>query len=105
MAKKKTKVKVFDSLRESLQDALAFERGENVDLRVTEVPPRPERFRPRQIREIRQALNASQALFATYLNVSTSTVRSWEQGTRKPRGGDLKLLTIAKKNPRALVTA
>ena len=42
MAKKKIKVNVFDSLR----DALAFERGENVDLRVTEIPPRPERFRP-----------------------------------------------------------
>ena len=105
MAKKKTKVQVFDSLRESLQDALAFERGQTVDLRVAEVPPRPERFRPRQIREIRHALNASQALFATYLNVSTSTVRSWEQGTRKPQGADLKLLMIAKKNPRALVTA
>ena len=47
MAKKKIKVKVFDSLRESLQDALAFERGENLDLRVTEVPSRPEGFRPR----------------------------------------------------------
>ena len=76
MAKKKARVKVFDSLRESLQDAPAFERSESVDLRVIEVPPRPERFRPRQIREIRRALNASQALFATYLNASTSTVRS-----------------------------
>lgn len=33
--KMKVKVKVFDSLRESLQDPLAFESGQNVDLRVT----------------------------------------------------------------------
>lgn len=102
---KKIKVKVFESLRTSLRDALAFERGEHVDLRVTELPPRPARFRPREIRQIRLALNASQVLFATYLNVSPSTVRSWEQGTRRPHGADLKLLTIAKKNPQALVTA
>lgn len=50
-------------------------------------------------------LKASQALFATYLNVSPNAVRSWEQGTRRPRQAALKLLTIAKKNPKALLVA
>ena len=45
---KKIKVKVFDELRGSLQDALAFEtnrRGgiHDTDLRVTELPPPPRR--------------------------------------------------------------
>ena len=62
-------------------------------------------MRPRGIREIRQLLNASQVLFARFLNVSKKTVRSWEQGTRRPRGADLKLLSIAKKNPQALFSA
>ena len=31
----KIKLKVFDALRESLEDALAFERGAGTDLRVT----------------------------------------------------------------------
>jgi len=102
---KKIKVKVFDDLRESLQDALAFEQGRDVDLRVTEIPPPPRKLRPRDIREIRRALNASQVLFASFLNVSANTIRSWEQGTRRPQGADLKLLSIAKKNPQALLSA
>jgi putative transcriptional regulator len=102
---KKIKVKVFDDLRESLQDALYFEQGREVNLRVTELPPRPRTLRPRDIRAIRLSLNASQVLFAAFLNVSANTIRSWEQGTRRPQGADLKLLAIAKKNPTALLRA
>ena len=101
MAKKR--VKIFRELQDSLRDALAYERGEKMDLRVTELPPAPRRLHPRDIREIRQALNASQVLFALYLNVSPNTIRSWEQGTRRPQGADLKLLAIARKNPQALL--
>ena len=102
---KEIKVKVFDELRESLRGALGFERGEAIDLRVTELPSVPPKIRPRDIREIRQSLNASQVVFARFLNVSANTMRSWEQGTRRPRGADLKLLSIAKKNPQALLSA
>jgi hypothetical protein len=35
---KKIRVKVFDDQRESVQDALAFEQGRDVNLRVTELP-------------------------------------------------------------------
>ena len=105
---KKIKVKVFDELRESLQDALAFETNQrggihDTDLRVTELPPPPRKLRPRDIRAIRRSLNASQVLFARFLNVSPNTIRSWEQGTRRPQGADLKLLAIAKANPHALL--
>jgi len=80
---KKIKVKVFDELRESLQDALAFERDQrggirDTDLRVTELPSPPRKLRPRDIRAIRRSLNASQVLFARFLNVSPNTIRSWE---------------------------
>ncbi|MGH9774874.1 MAG: helix-turn-helix domain-containing protein [Candidatus Acidiferrales bacterium] len=100
---KRTKVAVFDDLRDSLRDALAFERGRAVDLRVTKLPSPPRRVHPREIRQIRQSLNASQVLFAAFLNVSPNTVRSWEQGTRRPHGADLKLLAIARRNPQALL--
>jgi putative transcriptional regulator len=102
---KKLKRRVFDDLRECLQDALALEQGRDVNLRVTELPPRPPKLRPRDIRDIRLSLNASQVLFATFLNVSANTIRSWEQGTRRPQGADRKLLSIAKKNPQALLRA
>jgi putative transcriptional regulator len=102
---KKIKVKAFDDLRESLRDALAFEGGASVNLRVTELPSAPRKMRPTDIRNIRRSLNASQVLFAQFLNVSPNTIRSWEQGTRRPQGADLKLLSIAEKNPQALLSA
>jgi len=102
---RKIKVKVFDDLRASLQDALAFEQGRAVNLRVSEIPAPPRRLGPRDIRAIRRSLNASQVLFARFLNVSPNTIRSWEQGTRRPRGADLKLLAIARKSPKTLLSA
>jgi putative transcriptional regulator len=102
---KKIKVNIFDDMKEALQDVAAYERGEAVNLRVTRIPSRPKEISPREIRRIRQALKASQPLFAAYLNVSTNAVRSWEQGTRRPRQAALKLLMIAKKDPRALLVA
>ncbi len=102
---KKIKVNIFDDMKQALQDAAAYERGEPVNLRVTLIPPRPKPISPKEVRHIRQALHASQALFASYLNVTPNAVRSWEQGTRRPRQAALKLLTIARKNPKALLVA
>ncbi len=102
---KKIKVNIFDDLREALHDAAAYARGESVNLRVTKVPPRPKQISAREIRRIRRALNASQPLLASYLNVSPNAVRSWEQGARRPRNAALKLLAIAKKNPKVLLVA
>jgi putative transcriptional regulator len=100
---RKIRVKVFDDLRQSLADARAFERSEHANLRTTEIPAPPRPLKPAEIRKIRLALNASQTLFARFLNVSPNTVESWEQGVRQPDHAALKLLTIAKKNPRAVL--
>ena len=53
---------------------------------------------PEKIREIRLRENASQAVFARYLNVSTGLVSQWERGEKRPRGASLKLLTLVAKN-------
>jgi len=45
-------------------------------------PPRP--YSPEEVRGVRQLLGASQEVFAQMLAVSPMTVRSWEQGSRKP---------------------
>jgi len=103
MAKTNKKVKVFGELEGALKNALRYEKGERVDLRVTELPPAPRKFAPREIRKIRQSLNASQVRFARFLNVSANTVESWEQGTRQPQHAALKLLSIARKRPRILL--
>ena len=99
------KVRIFDQLKESLEDARAFERGKAVNLRVAEIPPSPKPITPQKIREIRAGLNASQHRFAQLLNVSPKAVQSWEQGLRRPRAAALKLLMIARKNPQVLLEA
>ena len=56
----------------------------------------------KEIVELRKKLKVSQSAFATLLNISTKTVQKWEQGENQPNGSSLKLLTIAKKNPKML---
>jgi putative transcriptional regulator len=102
---KKIRMKVFDDLSRSLIDAAAYEQGKSVNLRAQEIPPPPKPLKPAEIRKIRLAFNASQALFARFLNVSANTVQSWEQGVRRPDQAALKLLTIAKKHPQAVLSA
>ena len=53
---------------------------------------------PKRIREIRLRENASQAVFARYLNVTTGLVSQWERGEKRPHGASLKLLTLVAKN-------
>lgn len=58
---------------------------------------------PEQIRAIRLRENASQAVFARHLNVTTGLVSQWERGEKRPRGASLKLLTlVAKKGLQAV---
>lgn len=47
-----------------------------------------------QIKQLRTRNKASQAVFAAYLNTSSSTVQKWEQGQKKPNGPSLKLLNL-----------
>ena len=53
---------------------------------------------PEDIRALRLRENASQAVFARYLNVTAGLVSQWERGEKRPRGASLKLLTLVAKN-------
>ena len=96
------KVQIFDELMEGFRDAIARKKGNAVALRVTEIP-RVKPMRPRQIKKIRKALGASQAIFAYILNVSPKVVQSWEHGARRPTNAALKLLSIAQNDPQILL--
>lgn len=96
------KVQIFDELMEGFRDAIARKKGHAVALRVTEIP-RVKPMRPRQIKKIRKALGASQAIFAYILNVSPKVVQSWEHGARRPTNAALKLLSIAQNDPQILL--
>ena len=97
----------FADLKEAMEDAVAFERGKRRDLKVTRIqaPRPPKAMSPKDIAQIRQKLNCSQAVFAMMLNISTKTVQAWERGSREPGDAALKLLTIAKNHPEILLEA
>ena len=56
-----------------------------------------EEMAPEDIRALRLRENASQAVFARHLNVTTGLVSQWERGEKRPRGASLKLLTLVAK--------
>ncbi|MCY4041050.1 MAG: DNA-binding transcriptional regulator [Gammaproteobacteria bacterium] len=62
-----------------------------------------EEMAPEDIRALRLRENASQAVFARYLNVTTGLVNQWERGEKCPRGASLKLLTLVARNGLAAV--
>jgi len=83
---RRNQVDIFDDMREAMQDALAYERGGGCEpARHAYSPAAKSRISAKEVRLIRRALNASQSLFAGYLNVSPMPYGVLEQGTRRPR--------------------
>jgi predicted RNase H-like HicB family nuclease/DNA-binding XRE family transcriptional regulator len=74
-----------------------------VEARPVSVQQPPLYGDPARIRAIRRGLGVSQRVFADLLNVSLSTIRSWEQGLRTPDGASRRLLSIAERHPDVLL--
>lgn len=103
--------KMFNLLKEGLEEALAYERGLSKKVRVKkvridtgEIPDQPKDYQADDIKHLRKKLNCSQSLLAAYLNVSLNTIQAWEQGVRKPNHAALRLLEIMDKGPQFLVS-
>jgi putative transcriptional regulator len=56
--------------------------------------PRIKAYQPQEIKQIRLRCRVSQAVFAAYLNVSKTSVASWESGGKKPGSTAVKLLNL-----------
>ena len=95
---------LFGDLMQSLDDALRYSRGEQINVRTTTLPAPPKPMTRKEIIKLREQFNCSQAIFARLLNVSVKTVQAWEQGLRVPSDAALKLLNIAKAHPDALIS-
>jgi putative transcriptional regulator len=93
--------RLFRELMTSADEALAHAQGRRA-LRTTELPAPPKPMTAAEIRGIREQVNASQAVFARYLSVSTKLVQAWEAGRRTPEGPALKLLRIGEDNPKVV---
>lgn len=94
--------KLFNELTGALKDAATYERGERIDLRAAKLPAPPKPMTAKEIIALRKRFSMSQPVFARCLNVTPSTVKSWEQGLRLPSRAALKLLHIVKHEPRVL---
>ena len=90
----------FQRLRSSLEEALAHVRGEPTNVRVTQIE-----VDVPDVKAIRTKLGLTQPKMATLLGTSTSGLRKWEQGQRRPNGAALTLLRIAEREPEAVLRA
>ena len=94
---------LFAELMESANEALEHATGRR-SLKTVVLPPPPEPMSADDVRELRARLDASQAVFASYLNVSTKLVQAWEADRRTPEGAALRLLRLAEKAPELLLS-
>jgi putative transcriptional regulator len=93
--------KFGDDLIEALQEVLAYERGEPVDVVVHQVRV-PDTV---DVRAIRQHTKLSRAKFAARFGLDARAVQEWEQGRRRPdRTARVLLLTIDR-HPEAVLDA
>ena len=92
------KTRDFENLVRSVRQAGRIRRGKAKPSRVF-------RFRPADIRAIRDSLGKSQSEFALMIGVSVSTLQNWEQGRRSPEGPARALLKVAAENPDAVAEA
>jgi putative transcriptional regulator len=96
--------KMFAELMEGANQMADHAAGKKVKgiREVTLEVKAPRTWTKEDIVKLRKKLRVSQSAFAVLLNISTKTVQKWEQGENQPNGSSLKLLTIAKKNPKML---
>lgn len=99
MSKKR---KLFDELMEGV-DAMREQREGKITLRsheIDELPPLE--IDAKTIRETRENLHVSRAVFARHLRVSTRTLENWEQGRAKPNAQAAALILMVRKYPDTL---
>jgi putative transcriptional regulator len=66
----------------TLRDGIPLEERYTVRRVKIDLDPKP--YPPADVRHVRDALGMSQVIFARFLGVDASTVRTWEQGVRPP---------------------
>ena len=94
--------KLFEELELSLRQMADHAAGKKVSVRETKGIRPPRVLSKEEIVSIRGKLKVSQGVMAQLLNVSPKTIQSWEQGHGRPSGPSLKLLNIARKDPKIL---
>lgn len=88
---------IEDLIRNGIKTSFTEKELKELGIEIPEVE-----MSAKEIQEIRERIKLSQTVFAKVLNVSSSSVRQWEQGKRTPTGSTKVLLELLKKNPNIL---
>ncbi|MGJ0479882.1 helix-turn-helix domain-containing protein [Pantoea agglomerans] len=64
----------------------------------------PVTIAPQELRDVREKLNLSQAVFAHYLHTGETTYQNWEQGRARPNAQAVLLIRMVQQNPETLKT-
>lgn len=88
----------FDSIREGLEEAIAWKKGKKTGARVRT-------YSAMDVATIRKKTRLTQKEFSEAFEIPLSTLRQWEQGQRVPRGPAQSLLKIIDRNAKAALEA
>jgi putative transcriptional regulator len=98
----KQKRKLFDELMEGV-DAMQEQREGKITLRSHEIEDLPPlEVDADLIRDTRERMRVSRAVFARRLRVSTRTLENWEQGRARPNAQAAALILMVRKFPDTL---
>ena len=92
---------IGDTVQNLLRSGIKTSFSEKELKKLGVVIPKVE-INAQDIQAIREKIRLSQSVFARLLNVSSSSVRQWEQGKRKPSGSTRVLLELLRMNPTIL---
>jgi putative transcriptional regulator len=96
------KRKLFNELMEGV-DAMQQQREDKITLRSHEVEDLPPlEVDANLIRDTREQLHVSRAVFARCLRVSLRTLENWEQGRARPNAQASALILMVRKFPDTL---
>ena len=96
------KRKLFDELMDGVE-SMEQQRTGKVTLRTHEIDDLPPlKIDAEIIRDIREKLHVSRAVFARRLRVSTRTLENWEQGRARPNAQAAALILMASQFPDTL---
>ncbi|WP_062063831.1 NadS family protein [Cellvibrio sp. OA-2007] len=88
----------FSSIKQGLEDALEFSKGNASKAVIHE-------FTAIDVKDLRAKVGMSQNEFASAFGISVATLRHWERGDRTPQGPALVLLNVVAKEPQAVLRA
>ncbi len=92
-------VQRLEGFAEALENREQRPISDRFDCRRIVLTLKPKPYAPEMVRKAREALGASQAVFALFLGVSVKTVQAWEQGLYAPKKIACRFMDEIQKDP------